>query len=316
MDNNSADLIEKMNAILLSLVPGSESPIEFSRGLASDIFMGFAGPDLHPDIETKDVNVPGDKSPVPARVYYHPKSAEHPSPLVLFLHGGGWSLAGLDEYDNLLKALAAQSCVNFISVDYRLAPENPFPAGLKDSQAALDFIFENAADFRGLPDKVAVMGDSAGGNFAAVLAQAEDNIGKIQAQFLLYPMLDVHSTHNTYPSRIQFGDGDYFLTRDAIDVSVENYGVTKEHCKDMRISPLFQTALADLPATYIIVGHCDPLRDEARAYAERLAKANVDVTLDIIPGAIHAFLSFGVLDNVKNYRTRLAQEISRRLSPG
>ena len=314
MDAASSDLIDKVNAILLSLVPGSESPIELSRSLASDIFMGFAGPDFYPDIETQDVKIPGAEDPVSARVYYHPNSAENFSPLVLFLHGGGWSLAGLDEYDGLLKALTAQSGANFISLDYHLAPENPFPAALNDSQAALDFILANAADFRGLSTKVAVMGDSAGGNLAAVLAQSSENSGKIQAQFLLYPMLDVFSPHATYPSRMLFGDGDYFLTRDALDVSVENYGLTKDQCQDPRVSPLFHTEMADFPPTYIIVGNCDPLRDEARAYAERLTAAGVDVTMDCIPGAIHAFLSFGILDNVKNHRTRLAREVQRRLS--
>lgn len=314
MDKDSADLIEKVNAILLSLVLGNQSPIELSRGLASDIFMGFAGPDFYSDIETEDVVIPGAEDHVPARVYYHPKSAESLSPLVLFLHGGGWSLAGLDEYDGLLKALAAESGANFISLEYRLAPENPFPAGLNDSQSALDFIIENAEDFGGLSSKVAVMGDSAGGNLAAVLAQSPDNIGKIQAQFLLYPMLDVYSPHATYPSRLLFGDGDFFLTRDAIDVSVENYGLTQEQCKNPQVSPLFNQAMSSLPSTYIIVGNCDPLRDEARAYAARLTAADVDVTLDCIPGALHAFLSFGILDDVKNYRTRLAQEVWRRLS--
>ncbi|WP_189496347.1 alpha/beta hydrolase [Algimonas arctica] len=313
MDAASSDLIDKVNAILLSLVPGSESPIELSRGLASDIFMGFAGPDFYPYIETEDVKIPGAEDYLSARVYYHPKSAVRLSPLVLFLHGGGWSLAGLDEYDGLIKALAAQSGANFISLDYRLAPENPFPAALNDSQAALNYILENAADFRGLANKVAVMGDSAGGNLATVLAQSPENSGTIQAQFLLYPMLDVFSPHATYPSRVLYGDGDYFLTRDALDVSVENYGLTKELCKDPRVSPLFHTAMADLPPTYIIVGNCDPLRDEARTYAERLTKADVDVTLDCIPGAIHAFLSFGILDDVKTHRTRLAREIQRRL---
>ncbi|MGJ8560647.1 MAG: alpha/beta hydrolase [Litorimonas sp.] len=313
MDAASTDLIEKVNAILVSLVPGSESPIELSRALARDIFMGFSGPNFYPDIETEDVKIPGAKDHISARVYYHPKSDEHLSPLILFLHGGGWSLAGLDEYDGLLTALAAQSKANFISLDYRLAPENPFPAGLKDSQAALDFILENAANFKGLSTKVALMGDSAGGNLAAVLAQSSENSGKVRAQFLLYPMLDVYSPHVTYPSRVLFGDGDYFLTRDAIDVSVENYGITKEQGKDPRVSPLFHKAVADLPPTYIIVGNCDPLRDEARAYAARLTDAGVDVTLDCIPGAIHAFLSFGILDDVKNHRTRLAHAVQHRL---
>lgn len=313
MDAASSDLIEKVNAIVMSLVPGSESPIEVSRELASDIFTGFAGVDHYPNIETEDVKVPGADGDIAARVYYHPKSAQRLSPLLLFLHGGGWSLGGLDEYDGLLKALTAQSEANFISLDYRLAPEHPFPAGLADSQAALDYILAHTLDFKGLADNIAIMGDSAGGNLAAVIAQSPANAGKLSAQFLLYPMLDVHSPHAAYPSRLLFGDGDYFLTRDAIDASVDNYGVAKAACRNPQVSPMFNESMASLPSTYIIVGHCDPLRDEARAYATRLTAAGVDVALDCIPGAIHAFLSFGILDNVKSYRTALAKEVQRRL---
>lgn len=313
MDAGSAALIEKINTLLLSLVPGHASAIETSRVLASDIFAGFAGPDHYPNIKMDDVRLPVADRDIAARVYYHPDSDVRLSPLIVFIHGGGWSLGGLDDYDGLLKSLAAQSGANYISVDYRLAPEHPFPAGLADSQAALDYIFAHAEDFKGLADNIAVMGDSAGGNLAAVIAQSPDNAGKLSAQFLLYPMLDVHSPHAAYPSRLLFGDGDYFLTRDAIDASVENYGIAKAECRHPQVSPLFNESMATLPSTYIIVGNCDPLRDEARAYASRLTDAAVDVTLDCIPGAIHAFLSFGVLDNVKSHRTALAKEVQRRL---
>lgn len=315
MDPTSADLVGKINAMLYASPPLEGDVMTATRKVASAVFKAFAGPDLYPDLKTRDLMCSGPESDIPLRVYFHSEIQNGAAPLIVFYHGGGWTLNGLDDYDGLLKSLSAQSGANIISVAYRLAPEHPFPSGLNDGQAALDYIIGHAADFGGDPDCVAVMGDSAGGNLAAVLAQSPENKGKLAAQFLLYPMLDVFSEHDVYPSRLVYGDGAHFLTRAAIDKSVEDYTGGQHALDTPRISPLAANSTDYIPPTYIMVGQCDPLRDESRAYIDKLKTAGVDTKIDCIPGAIHAFLSFGIMEDVQTYRTQLASEIQRRLNP-
>lgn len=313
MDSASVDLVNKIN-VLLNETPSGGDLMADTRDVASKIFTTFAGPDNYKDVETKDITFPGLETEIPARLYFHPKNNFDPCAAVIFFHGGGWALGGLDDYDVLLKSITAQSMATIISVDYRLAPEHPFPHGLNDAQLSFDYVQTHARDFKIDPTRIAVMGDSAGGNLAAVLAQSPKNKGEIVAQFLLYPMLDVHSSHATYPSRLAYGDGAHFLTRAAIDKSVEDYTGGIQPLNNPRISPLSASSLNDVPPTYIMVGDCDPLRDESFAYANRLTQVGIDVKIDCIPGAIHGFLSFGCLEDVQLYRTKLAQNIQRRLT--
>ena len=313
MDAASAKLVEEINALLYATPLQEGDAMAQARKLASEMFTVFAGPDHFKSVRTQNITIPSSQRGIPARVYFHSDSQAAPSPLIVFFHGGGWALGGLNDYDVLLKSISEQSGANTISIDYRLAPEHLFPAALDDAQTALDFVIAHAADLQGASDSVAVMGDSAGGNLAAVLAQSAINKDRIAAQFLLYPMLDVFNPHTVYPSRQAYGDGAHFLTRAAIDKSVDDYTAGKLNLDNPRISPLLAASLRDTPPTYIMVGHCDPLRDEALTYANRLSESGVDVKFESIPGAIHAFLSFGCMEDVQTCRTKLAQTIQRRL---
>lgn len=315
-DAESAALLNRMMAMLMAPPPPEFAGIAGARAKASEIFAEFAGPVEGEETTQFDIMVEGARGAIPARVYRRQALERGRSPVVVFFHGGGWSLGALSDYDVLLRSLAGLSGAIIVSIDYRLAPEHPFPAGLNDARAAAAFIHRQAAGLGGDPNRFAVMGDSAGGNLAAVVAQQACRFGgpAIRAQFLLYPMLDVSRPHATYRSRLLFGDGDHFLTRDALDSSTSDYLDYPAQATDPRVSPINEPNLKDLPATYFFVGDCDPLRDEAAVYADRLGKAGVDVTFHRAPGAIHGFLSFGVLEGARRMRRTLAEEIKRSLA--
>src|SRR5690606_23215642 len=192
-----------------------------SRAFAAAVFTAFAGPPPEDGrCRACDLDVPGGDGGARRARLYRPAAAHGPLPVVVFLHGGGWWLGGLDEYDTLMRHLAADSGAAFLSLDYRLAPEHGFPAGLDDAAAVLDWL-PGAADGLGLASgRVALMGDSAGGNLAAVTAWLRrGKAPEIAGQWLIYPMTDVSRPHGDFPSRIACGDGDMFLTRGAIDVA-------------------------------------------------------------------------------------------------
>ena len=248
-------------------------------------------------------------------LYSPADSAEYTLPLVILLHGGGWAMGDLDSYDGLMQALCAKSGAHMLSVDYRRSPEHPFPAGLNDTLRTIAWARAVAADHGFDPTRIAVMGDSAGGNLAAVAARRMhiEHGTRLAAQFLIYPVLDVSRPHSAYPSRMSYGDGDYLLTRESIDVTLDWYLGADDRPDNPDISPLLAPDLTCLPPTVIIVGGCDPLLDEALNYADLLQAAGVPTTFKCFERTIHAFLSFGVLDVAQRARTYLAGEIKRLL---
>jgi acetyl esterase len=312
VDAETAGLLRRLNEMLTAPAPSGLSELEAARARASRIFTSFAGP-----IEgepTTQIDIAAEKTScgVPMRVYRRTMRGASPPPIVIFFHGGGWSLGTLDDYDVILRTLAGLSGAIFASIDYRLAPEHPFPAGLDDAFAAVSSIVSGADSVDGDSKRIALMGDSAGGNLAAVIAQKAIGIAglSIRAQFLLYPMLDLSRPHTAYPSRLEFGDGEFFLTRDAIEASLLGYLDDPSLADDPRVSPINASDLAALPATRIFVGGLDPLRDEAVAYARKLDAAGADVALREFPGAIHGFLSFGALESARRARRLLAADIA------
>lgn len=315
VDGATAELLRQIGAMLEASAPPGLSGMEAARMRANRIFTTFAGPvEGEPTTQT-DIAAQNASCGVPMRVYRRTARDASPPPIVIFFHGGGWSLGALDDYDTLLRTLAGLSGAIFASIDYRLAPECPFPAGLDDALAAVSSIASGADSLGGDAKRIALMGDSAGGNLAAVVAQKASGIAglSIRAQFLLYPMLDLSRPHTAYPSRLKFGDGDFFLTRDAIDASLLGYLGDPSLADDPRVSPINATGLAALPATRIFVGGLDPLRDEAVAYARKLDAAGADVVLREFPGAIHGFLSFGALESARRARRLLAADIAKVL---
>jgi acetyl esterase len=220
-----------------------------------------------------------------ACVYTPSGSGLHPG--LVFFHGGGFALGSIESHDRVCRELASKAGVVVVSVDYRLAPEHPFPAAPDDAIAATRSILANAESFGIVPSAVAVGGDSAGGNLAAVAAQALRGEARAPAfQLLLYPVCDF-----TRPgqSHRYFADG-YILTKASMDWFEENY-IPGQSKTDPRISPFFAKDLSGLPPALVITAGFDPLRDEGRAYGDAMSKAGVEVEQVCAEGSMHGFFN-------------------------
>jgi acetyl esterase len=216
-------------------------------------------------------------------------AAAGPLPTLIYYHGGGFVIGNIETHDSTCRRLANKSRCQVISSDYRLAPEHPFPASTDDGVAAFRHIRDNAASFEVDPARIAVGGDSAGGNIAAVVCQAcRDKGEKTPAfQMLIYPATD---SSRESASRKQFADG-YFLTKELMDWFWKAYVPAGVDLADLRLSPLLAKDLAGLPPAFVLTAGYDPLRDEGRAYANRLIDAGIKTTYVNYPGTIHGFFS-------------------------
>jgi acetyl esterase len=185
-----------------------------------------------------------------------------------------------------------------VSVDYRQPPEHKFPVAVDDSLAAVEWAVAHAGEIGGDPTRVAVAGDSAGGNLATVVCQLAKLRGgpRVAYQALIYPAVDLRGSAAAtpeYPSRMQFGDGDYFLSRSDMEWFRSLYlGDVARESADPRVSPIAAADLSGLPPALVVTAGCDALRDEGRAYADRLSAAGVPVEYRCFEGTIHAFMSF------------------------
>ncbi|MCD6725746.1 MAG: alpha/beta hydrolase [Solirubrobacteraceae bacterium] len=235
--------------------------------------------------------VAGAAGELAARLYVpRERSGAEPSPLLVHFHGGGWVAGDLDTHEATCRALASAAGVRVLSVDYRLAPEHPFPAAVLDARAALADAIARAGDFGADPARIAVGGDSAGGNLATVAAwQAARDGGPAPAfQLLIYPATDF-STEDR-PSYRMFGEG-FFLTARDIHWYRGHYLGEREAALalDARASPLLADDLTGVAPAHVVTAGFDPLRDEGEAYAARLRAAGVAATLRRHPGLIHGF---------------------------
>ena len=251
---------------------------------------------------TRRIDIPGPAGLLRARLYTRrarggPAPASSPSsrrapPLLVFLHGGGFVFGGVDSHDAPCRLLCRHADVHVLSVEYRLAPEAPFPAAVDDARAALAWAFEHAAELGADPARVAIGGDSAGGNLAAVVCQmaAADGGPAPVAQLLLYPATD---RRRPWRSLDDFGDG-FFLTRESIDWFYAQYVPEAKRLSDERdakVNPLHATDLRGLAPALVVTAGFDPLRDEGEAYAEALAAAGNAVTLRRFGGLMHGFVN-------------------------
>jgi acetyl esterase len=240
-------------------------------------------------VAISDHAIPGPGGAIGVRLYRPRAAGASMLPVLLYFHGGGWCIGNLDTHDPVCRQLADQAGCAVLSVDYRLAPEHPFPAAVEDCAAALRFIAAEGASLGLDPERIAVGGDSAGGNLAAVCTLlARDAEIALAAQLLIYPVTDFAMAH---PSHDEFAEG-FLLTREALQWFGANY-VGAGDPADWRASPLRAPDLSRLPPAAIIVGNCDPLRDEGCAYAERLRQAGVEADLHLHPGMIHGFFTMG-----------------------
>lgn len=222
----------------------------------------------------------------PARLYV-PTGAAASTPLLLFFHGGGFMYGDLDSHDAPCRFLAERSGARVLAVDYRLAPEQPFPAAYDDALAAHRWVVDRAAELGAHPARLAVGGDSAGGNLAAGVAIEAARAGlPLAFQLLVYPATD--AARQT-PSAAAFAEGLY-LTKAFMDLATETY-VGAADQRDPRVSPLHAELPAGLAPAYVATAGFDPLRDEGEAYARRLSDAGVPVELRRFPDQIHGFLN-------------------------
>jgi len=262
--------------------------VEQSRaGMTSSTVLVAGKPDA--TISTREITIPGDGADIPATLYT-PDGLPEPSGLLVFYHGGGWVLGNRASHDVLCRFLAFHAGVRVLSVEYRLAPEHVFPAAADDALAAFDHAHDKASELGADPARIAVGGDSAGGNLAAVtsLVAAKRGGPAPAFQLLLYPATDFSTRRR---SRELFGE-DLFLT-DKDMTWFENHYVAKGFDKtDPRLSPLCAEDLSGLPPAYIVTAGFDPLRDEGEAYAQRLKEAGVVTALSRQSDLVHGFASF------------------------
>jgi acetyl esterase len=234
----------------------------------------------------RDLAVKGGAGDLVARLYTG-EGAPRPSALLVYFHGGGWTTGSLATHDNLCRFLATEARIRVLSVEYRLAPEHRFPAAVEDALASLRDAATRAGELGALPGRVAVGGDSAGGNLAAACAQLARGADVQPAlQLLIYPVLQVGDRSRR--SYELFSDG-YYLTRADMDFYDASYLADPKQASDPRASPLLTQDLAGLAPALVVVAGFDPLRDEALEYAGRLEAAGVRVHLERVSGLPHAF---------------------------
>ncbi len=233
---------------------------------------------------------------VPVR-HYRPAGSRRDEvlPALVYYHGGGWVIGDLDTHDVVCRTLANAARCAVFSVEYRKAPEAPFPAGVEDSFAALQFVSKSAAALAVDPARIGVGGDSAGGNLAAVMSLMARNAGgpALSFQLLVYPATDQRMGHPTIDSN---GVG-YLLEKKSIQYFRSHYLPRQQDWLDWRASPLLAKSLTGLPPALVMTAGFDPLLDEGKAYADRLAKEGVAVEIRNYPDMVHGFITMGrVLD--------------------
>jgi acetyl esterase len=256
---------------------------------------------------TEDRRIPGPGSHLPVRIYHprEPKPGEK-LPVLVWYHGGGFVIGDLETHDSACRMLANQADCIVVAVDYRLAPEYKFPAAVEDGEAALRWVALHAAEFGGDAGRLAVGGDSAGGNLAAVVALLARNAGhpRLAMQLLIYPAT---APEPETPSHRKFAEG-YVLSRNNIVWFYKQYLRSPKDANDFRYAPLVADDLSNLPPALVLVAGYDPLRDEGVDYAKRLIEAGNRVRLANYEGMIHGFyLMGGAVDAAKHAVAESAQ---------
>jgi acetyl esterase len=296
------------------LPPYYEVPPAVARRLYRDT-RGPLTPDPPAVESARLLLVPAAGGPVPVRAY-RPMGAgkDEVLPALVYLHGGGWVIGDLDTHDVVCRTLANAARCAVFSVEYRKAPEAPFPAAPEDCFSALKFVFENGEALRIKSEQIAVGGDSAGGNLAAAIALMAREAGgpALSLQLLIYPATDQRLGH---PSIDSNGEG-YLLTKKTMIYFRGHYLPREEQWTDWRASPLLAKSLAGLPPAFVMTAGFDPLLDEGRAYAERLKKEGVATEYREYTDMVHGFVTMGrVLDTANAALADCARALRKAWDP-
>jgi acetyl esterase len=271
--------------------PLYEMSVDEVRAMVVGSSAALAGPRIEVG-SAVDRTLPTATGDVRVRVYTPTGPDRDALPLVVYFHGGGFVAGDLDTGDGTARYLCQNSHAVLVSVDYRRPPEHKFPAAVDDALAVVEWVSEHAGELGGDAERLAVAGESAGGNLAAVVCQLARAQGppRIAYQVLCYPVMDF--TFPSSPSRAQFGGGDYFLSNRDMEWFRDHYLEKPEQASDPRVSPLKAPDVSGLPPALIIAAECDLHTDEGRAYADRLSAAGVPVEYRCFSGTIHAFMAF------------------------
>ena len=266
------------------------------------------------DVEkVENRTIPGGDGDIPIRIYT-PKG-EGPFPALVYFHGGGWVIGNVDTVDASCSQLASLAGCVVVSVDYRLAPEHPFPAAPLDAYFAANWISEHASRWNGDVSWLTVGGDSAGGNLAAAVAlMSRENDGpKIASLIMLYPVTDMRKGANQrYPSYNTNGQG-YFLTELTMNLFGRLYFRNRSDAEHVYASPILADDVSKFPRTFIITAEYDPLRDEGEQYATKLQHAGVEVELFRANGLIHGFFNLFSMINANEDLLYIYEKIARFL---
>ncbi len=281
--------LEPVTAAILAQLAESDAPeynqlpVTESRALYTQAQSVPATTEVY---SVEEFFVPGPAGDIAVRLY---RASDKPAPLHVHFHGGGWVIGNLVTHDADCRDICASSGCMVLAVDYRLAPENPFPAATEDCYAVSCWAAANSADLDARPGPISIGGDSAGGNLAAVVAlMARDRNGpELAMQLLLYPVTEPSMASNSF---YENGEG-YLLTKTMMTWFWDHYCPDVEQRNHPLVSPLLAPDLSGLPPALVITAEFDPLRDEGEAYARRLAEAGVEVEMRRFDGFIHGFFS-------------------------
>jgi acetyl esterase len=307
--DRAPDLHPEAKTILdeVDLPPTHALSVSGAREALRDLLVSDDPPD--DDLTVRDLSIPGPdgpEMPLDVRAYAPPGDGDRP--VLVYFHGGGWVRGDLDTHDGLCRLLAeAADCV-VVSVDYRRAPEHPFPAPVRDAYAATAWAAEHAGVVGGDPDRIAVGGDSAGGNLAAaVTLLARERAGPaIDHQVLLYPVTDYDLDTDSYRANAE----GYLLSRASMRWYWDRYLDDELDGANPYASPLRAPDCSGLPSATVVTAGYDPLRDEGAAYADRLSEAGVEVTHADYPGMVHVFASFPDLERARDARETIASDLA------
>lgn len=314
LDEQTQALLEQMKAG--GFKPASQIPLEESRASLTQMAIAMAAPakDVH---STEDCTFPGPDAAIPLRIY-RPRQAADGERLAcaIFFHGGGFYLGDLETHDHVCRNLCHNADIVVVAVDYRLAPENKFPAGVEDCYAATSWVAENAAAL-GIDDaRIALVGDSAGGSLvvSTCLAIRERGGPDIAYQVVVYPGLTMDDGAD-FPSRSEYGSGEYFLaTEDFAFFRGLYFSDPETEVSNPLASPIRAEDFSGLPPALVITAGYDPCLDEGKCYANRLRKAGIDSEYKCYEGTIHPFFLFdGPLDVGKEGQAFVANRVKGAL---